>query len=284
MVSTSSVRLFVLWTTLPSLVLIIIALIFLKNQTKPLVKLAKAAERFGKGDYVNDFRPSGASEIRKAAYEFDRMAKRINRHLNQRSEMLSGISHDLRTPLTRIKLQLAVIKDKDLSEKISKDVDEMEKMLNEYLQFASTGAKDKTETFDISKLIDELISRYENNNIEKKIKKKIYFNGRKNLITRCINNLLENSVKYAEKILLNLETKNSTIILSIHDDGPGVDKSEFNNITKPFYKIDKSRSESKSSVGLGLSISSDIIKSHGGDIKFNKSKLGGLKVTISLPY
>ena len=119
--------------------------------------------------------------------------------------------------------------------------------------------------------------------LKKKIKKKIYFNGRKNLITRCINNLLENSVKYAEKILLNLETKNSTIILSIDDDGPGVDKSEFNNITKPFYKIDKSRSESKSSVGLGLSISSDIIKSHGGDIKFNKSKLGGLKVTISLP-
>ena len=120
--------------------------------------------------------------------------------------------------------------------------------------------------------------------LKKKIKKKIYFNGRKNLITRCINNLLENSVKYAEKILLNLQTKNSTIILSIDDDGPGVDKSEFNNITKPFYKIDKSRSESKSSVGLGLSISSDIIKSHGGDIKFNKSKLGGLKVTISLPY
>ena len=198
--------------------------------------------------------------------------------------MLSGISHDLRTPLTRIKLQLAVIKDKNLSKKISKDVDEMEKMLNEYLQFTSTGAKDKTETFDISELVDEIISRYENNNIDKKIKKKIYFNGRKNLITRCINNLLENSDKYAEKISVNLETKNSTIILSIDDDGPGVDKSEFNNITKPFYKIDKSRSESKSSVGLGLSISSDIIKSHGGDIRFNKSKLGGLKVTISLPY
>ena len=130
---------------------------------------------------------------------------------------------------------------------------------------------------------DEIISKYENNNINKKIKKQIYFNGRRNLISRCISNLLDNSVKYAEKILLNLDTKNSTIILSIDDDGPGVDKSEFNNIIKPFYKIDKSRSESKSSVGLGLSISSDIIKSHGGDIQFNKSKLGGLKVTISLP-
>ena len=136
MIGASSVRLFVLWTTLPSIVLIFIALVFLKNQTKPLVRLAKAAEKFGKGDYVNEFRPSGASEIRKASYEFDRMAKRINRHLNQRSEMLSGISHDLRTPLTRLKLQLALIKEKEISKKMSKDIDEMEKMLNDYLQFA----------------------------------------------------------------------------------------------------------------------------------------------------
>ena len=128
MVSASSVRLFLLWTTLPSIILILIALIFLKNQTRPLVKLAKAAERFGKGNYVNDFRPSGAAEIRKAAYEFDRMAKRINRHLNQRSEMLSGISHDLRTPLTRLKLQLALLNQKKVSENMSKDIDEMEKM------------------------------------------------------------------------------------------------------------------------------------------------------------
>ena len=198
--------------------------------------------------------------------------------------MLSGISHDLRTPLTRIKLQLAVIKDKDLSSKISRDVDEMEKMLNEYLQFTSTGAKDKTETFDISELLNDTILKYENDNIEVQSSQKIYFSGRRNLITRCINNLLDNSVKYAKKISVNLQKKNSTILLSIDDDGPGVDKSEFHNITKPFYKVDKSRSDSKSSVGLGLSISSDIVKSHGGDIKFNKSKLGGLKVTISLPY
>ena len=133
MVSASSIRLFVLWTTLPSVILVLIALVFLKNQTRPLVRLAKAAERFGKGDYVNDFRPSGAAEIRKAAYEFDRMAKRINRHLNQRSEMLSGISHDLRTPLTRLKLQLAMINQKNISENMSKDIDEMERMLNDYL-------------------------------------------------------------------------------------------------------------------------------------------------------
>ena len=283
-IQTSSIRIFAFWITVPAILMITVAMIFLKNQTRPITKLAQASERFGRGEDIEEFRPSGALEIRKAGLEFEKMRKRIQRHLNQRSEMLSGISHDLRTPLTRIKLQLAVIKDKDLSEKISKDVDEMEKMLNEYLQFTSTGAKDKTETFDISELTDEIIKKYENENIKKNIKKKIYFNGKKNLITRCINNLLDNSVKYAQKISLNLEKKNSIILISIEDDGPGVDKSEFQNIIKPFYKIDKSRSDSKSSVGLGLSISSDIIKSHGGDIKFDKSKMGGLKVIISLPY
>ena len=137
-IATSSVRLFVLWVTLPSIILILIAILFLKNQTRPLTNLAKAAQRFGKGDYINEFRPSGAREIRNAAYEFDRMAKRINRHLNQRSEMLSGISHDLRTPLTRLKLQLAMVNNKEISENMTKDIDEMENMLNEYLQFTSS--------------------------------------------------------------------------------------------------------------------------------------------------
>ena len=165
MVSTSSVRLFVLWTTLPSIVLIIIALIFLKNQTRPLVKLAKAAERFGKGDYVNDFRPSGAQEIRKAAFEFDRMAKRINRHLNQRAEMLSGISHDLRTPLTKIKTSISNDKKKDLSKKMSKDIDEMEKMLNDYLQFAKTQTQEKTTKINLKNLFDEIKKNFNNEKI-----------------------------------------------------------------------------------------------------------------------
>ncbi len=283
-IQASSIRIFAFWITIPAILLIAVSMIFLKNQTRPITKLAQASERFGRGEDIEEFRPSGALEIRKAGLEFEKMRKRILRHLNQRSEMLSGISHDLRTPLTRIKLQLAVIKDKDLSKKISKDVDEMEKMLNEYLQFISTGAKDRTETFNITELLEGIIIKYENNKIDSRLRNKIYFNGRKNLITRCINNLLDNSIKYAKKIFVSLEKKNSTILISIDDDGPGVDKSEFQNITKPFYKIDKSRSDSKSSVGLGLSISSDIIKSHGGDIKFDKSKMGGLKVIISLPY
>ena len=263
--------------------MIAIAIIFLKNQTRPIIKLAEASERFGRGEEIDEFRPSGALEIRKAGLEFEKMRNRILRHLNQRSEMLSGISHDLRTPLTRVKLQLAMIKDNTLSKKLSDDVDEMEKMLNEYLQFASTGAKDKTENFDLSELVENLINKYENPNISKDFKKRIYFNGRKNLIQRCINNLIDNSIKYGKKTKIIIEKKISNINISIEDDGPGIPEVEYNNVIKPFYKIDKSRSESKSSVGLGLAISSDIIKSHGGDMSFGKSDLAGLKVTISLP-
>ncbi len=282
-IQASSFRIFALWITLPAILMITIAIIFLKNQTRPITKLAEASERFGRGENIEEFRPSGALEIRKAGLEFDKMRKRIIRHLNQRSEMLSGISHDLRTPLTRIKLQLAMIKDNNLSKKLSDDVDEMEKMLNEYLQFASTGAKDKTETFDLSELIKNINNKYENPNIISDFDSKFYFNGRKNLIQRCINNLIDNSLKYGTKIIVKIKKQNSNIIISIDDDGPGIPESEYSNITKPFYKIDKSRSDSKSSVGLGLAISSDIIRSHGGDIKFNNSELGGLQVNISLP-
>ena len=281
--STSSARLFGLWITLPAFLMIAIAIIFLKNQTRPIIKLAEASEKFGRGEDLDEFRPSGALEIRKAGQEFDKMRKRIIRHLNQRSEMLSGISHDLRTPLTRIKLQLAMIEDKSLSQKLSSDVDDMEKMLNEYLQFASTGAKDKTETFDISELILNLIKNYENPNIIKNFKDQIYFNGRKNLIVRCINNLIDNSLKYAKKVDVCIDKQKDNLLIIISDDGPGVPEKEHENIIKPFYKIDKSRSESKSSVGLGLSIASDVARSHGGDIKFAKSKFNGLKVVISLP-
>lgn len=282
--TTSSARLFGLWITLPAILMITIAIIFLKNQTRPIIRLAEASEKFGKGEDLREFRPSGALEIRKAGLEFDKMRKRIIRHLNQRSEMLSGISHDLRTPLTRIKLQLAMIKDKTLSEKLSSDVDEMEKMLNEYLQFASTGAKEKTEMFDLSEVVKNLIKKYENPNILQNFKNEIYYNGRKNLISRCINNLIENSLKYGKKIEVKIAKNQDNIMISISDDGPGIPENEYENILKPFYKIDKSRSETKSSVGLGLSIASDIVRSHGGDIKFSKSKYSGLEVSISLPF
>ena len=284
MVSTSSVRLFVLWTTLPSIILIIIALIFLKNQTRPLVKLAKAAEKFGKGDYVNDFRPSGAQEIRKAAYEFDRMAKRINRHLNQRSEMLSGISHDLRTPLTRLKLQLAMIDQKDLSQKMSKDIDEMEKMLNDYLQFAKTQAQENTRNIEIGKLLKEISSDLNNQNLEILFNEDIYLKGRPIALKRSFENIIQNGLSYGKKVFVDLKKSSNRALIIFDDDGPGIPVDQYKNVFKPFFRLDKSRSLNQSGVGLGLAIVEDIINSHGGSIQLAKSKYNGLQVKVFLPF
>jgi len=284
MISTSSVRLFVLWTTLPSILLIIIALIFLKNQTKPLVKLAKAAERFGKGDYVNDFRASGSLEIRKAAFEFDRMAKRINRHLNQRSEMLSGISHDLRTPLTRLKLQLAMLNQEDVSQKMSKDIDEMEKMLNDYLQFAKSQIKEKTSKIDLINLFKSIKDQLNNGNLLINDNDVVELRGRPSALKRSFENIIQNGLTYGNKVLVNIQKGNNRAIITIEDDGPGVPEDQYKNVFKPFFRLDKSRSLNQSGVGLGLAIVEDIINSHGGNIQLGKGKLAGLQVKISLPF
>ena len=284
MVATSSVRLFVLWTTLPSIVLIIIAIIFLKNQTKPLVRLAKAAERFGKGDYVNDFRPSGALEIRKAAYEFDRMAKRINRHLNQRSEMLSGISHDLRTPLTRLKLQLAMLKQKDLSDKMSKDIDEMEKMLNDYLAFAKNQSQEETEELNLLNLFEEIKKNYNDKNLKVKNLEDVKIIGRSHALRRSFENIIQNGLTYGKNVFVEMQRSANRILIIFEDDGPGIPEDQYKNVFKPFFRLDKSRSLNQSGVGLGLAIVEDIINSHGGNIQLAKSKYNGLLVKISLPF
>ncbi len=282
-VTSSSARIFALWITVPAIIMILISLIFLKNQTRPITNLARAAERFGKGEDVEEFKPSGAMEIRQAGHEFDKMRKRILRHLKQRNEMLSGISHDLRTPLTRMKLQTEFIKDTDLSKKLTENINEMEKMLNEYLQFTSSSYSDKDEMFNLSELIEVIIKKYDNQNISINLSPRIYLIGKKNLINRCINNLIDNALKYANKVRVSLEKKNTNLFISIDDDGPGIPKKEYNNVFKPFYKMDKGRADSKSSVGLGLSIALDIIRSHGGNIKLEKSNMGGLGVKIFLP-
>jgi two-component system osmolarity sensor histidine kinase EnvZ len=284
MVSASSVRLFLLWTTLPSVLLIIIALIFLKNQTKPLVKLAKAAERFGKGDYVNDFRASGSLEIRKAAFEFDRMAKRINRHLNQRAEMLSGISHDLRTPLTRLKLQLAMIQQKELSKKMSKDIDEMEKMLKDYLQFAKTQSQENTTRVDLVVLFNSIKKQINSDKLVIYNKNEIKLKGRPIALKRSFENIIQNGLTYGNKVFINIQKGNNRAIITIEDDGPGIPEDQHRNVFKPFFRLDKSRSLNQSGVGLGLAIVEDIINSHGGNIQLSKSKLNGLQVKVSLPF
>ena len=283
-IAPSSVRIFILWITVPSLLLISIAIIFLKNQTRPIVNLAKAAERFGKGDFVKDIRPSGASEIRKAAYEFDRMAKRIDRHLKQRSEMLSGISHDLRTPLTRLKLQLAMMSQKDISSKMSKDIDEMEMMLNSYLQFAKSQVVEDSVATNINKLLIEISKEKNNKKLHLDLANEIVLVGRKNALKRCFNNLIENGLNYAENVYVKVNKSTNRLNVFIEDDGPGIPINQYKNVFKPFYRLDQSRNQNKSGVGLGMSIAEDIIRSHGGNIELGESQYKGLLIKISLPF
>ena len=249
-----------------------------------MVKLAKAAERFGKGDYVNDFRASGSLEIRKAAFEFDRMAKRINRHLNQRAEMLSGISHDLRTPLTRLKLQLAMLKQKDLSEKMSKDIDEMEKMLNNYLQFAKTQSQENTSLINLTSLLDKIKRNLNNKNLILEDAEPIILKGRMSALQRCFENLIQNGLAYGKKVYVDCQKSSNRVVINIEDDGPGIPAEQYKNVFKPFFRLDKSRNLNQSGVGLGLAIVEDIVNSHGGHIQLGESKYKGLQVKIFLPF
>ena len=283
-IAPSSVRVFVLWITFPSFILILIAILFLRNQTRPIVKLSKAAERFGRGERVDDLRPSGASEIRKATIEFDKMMKRINKHLNQRSEMLSGISHDLRTPLTRLKLQLAMTDKKDTAKKMASDIDEMEKMLNDYLQYAKSQSEEDYVEININEIVGDILKNYNSSKYELNENNVITVQGRKNLIRRSVSNIIENGFSYGNKIFVELKKSVGNAVITIEDNGPGIPKKEYENVFKPFYRIDKSRSLNKSGVGLGLSIAQDIVKSHGGNISLSESKHNGLAVKISIPF
>ena len=283
-IAPSSVRVFVLWITLPSFILILIAILFLRNQTRPILKLSKAAERFGRGEKVDDLSPSGASEIRKATIEFDKMMKRINKHLNQRSEMLSGISHDLRTPLTRLKLQLAMTDKKDNAKKMASDIDEMEKMLNDYLQYAKSQSEEDYVEINISNLVEDILENFDHSKFEFKKNGNIKIFGRKNLLRRSLSNIVENGLSYGDKIFVEIKKSVGNAIITIEDNGPGLPKKEYENVFKPFYRVDKSRSLNRSGVGLGLSISLDIVKSHGGNIVLSESEHNGLAVKVSLPF
>ena len=283
-INPSSARIFALWITLPGFFLILIAIVFLKNQTRPIVNLAKAAERFGKGEFIDEFRPSGAKEIRQAGYEFDRMRKRITVHLNQRSEMLSGISHDLRTPLTRLKLQLAFLKQKDMANKMAEDIEEMERMLNEYLEFSRQQKSERTEICSLDSLIEDVVKKYKGKEIKLFLEKIEKIKIRPNAIKRCLGNLIDNSLSYGNNSEIYLSKTKNNVSIFVDDDGSGIPENEYKNVMKPFYRIDKSRGQNKSGVGLGLSITNDIVRSHGGSISFDKSPLGGLRVKVFLPY
>jgi two-component system, OmpR family, osmolarity sensor histidine kinase EnvZ len=280
----SSARIFILWITIPSILFLLISILFLRNQIKPFTSLAESAEKFGKGQYVPELKPSGAVEVRKVIIEFEKMKRRILRHISQRTAMLSGISHDLKTPLTRLKLQIEILNKNHALDKVKSDVLEMEKMIAEYLDFSSSQETGNTIQFDLSNLMTEIKQKYNNNKITFKCNEKILMLGRKHLIKRCLYNLIDNSIKYAGNADIVVKRNNSTIEISIEDDGPGVPENERERVMRPFYRIDKSRQMADGSVGLGLSIVQDIVNSHGGTIKLTDNPKGkGLKVILNFP-
>jgi len=283
-IRSTSGRIFALWITVPSLIFLFISIIFLRNQIRPIVHLSQAAERFGKGQFDSDFKLSGALEIRQASYEFERMKRRILKHISQRTAMLSGISHDLKTPLTRLKLQIELLNKNQKLNSLKEEITEMEKMINEYLDFASNQYSQPLEKFDIIELIQNLIGKSFKKNIKIKSPKNLIFSGRKNLIRRCIANIINNSQKYSENILITCKKIKKTIQINIDDDGPGIADEHKEKVFRPFYRVDKSRSLKDNSVGLGLSIVEDIVNSHGGTVKLlNNPKSKGLRVSLSFP-
>ena len=283
-IRSTSGRIFALWITVPSLIFLFISIIFLRNQIRPIVHLSQAAERFGKGQFDSDFKVSGALEIRQASYEFERMKRRILKHISQRTAMLSGISHDLKTPLTRLKLQIELLNKNQKLNSLKEEITEMEKMINEYLDFASNQYSQPLEKFDIIELIQNLIGKSFKKNIKIKSPKNLIFSGRKNLVRRCIANIINNSQKYSENISITCKKIKKTIQINIDDDGPGIADEHKEKVFRPFYRVDKSRSLKDNSVGLGLSIVEDIVNSHGGTVKLlNNPKSKGLRVSLSFP-
>ncbi len=283
-IRSTSGRIFALWITVPSLIFLFISIIFLRNQIRPIVNLSQAAERFGKGQFDTDFKVSGALEIRQASYEFERMKRRILKHISQRTAMLSGISHDLKTPLTRLKLQIELLNKNQKLNSLKEEITEMEKMINEYLDFASNQYSQPLEKFDIIELIQNLIGKSFKNNIKIKSPKNLIFSGRKNLVRRCIANIINNSQKYSENISITCKKIKKTIQINIDDDGPGIADEHKEKVFRPFYRVDKSKSLKDNSVGLGLSIVEDIVNSHGGTVKLlNNPKGKGLRVSLFFP-
>ena len=283
-ITTSRNHVFLGWLLISTSVLIIISFLFLRNQIRPIRKLAKAAEKFGKGQDIGDFKTSGASEVRLASTEFLKMKNRITRQIEQRSLMLAGVSHDLKTPLTRMRLQSESIKDSKIKDSLNDEIKHMHEMLTEYLDFA---ANQEVSSKNIVNPIEALIKikndlHFKDKDIELEIlnDEESYVN--ENIFVRCVTNLLNNAVENATKIKIKAEAANNIIKINIHDNGLGISDEEKNNVFKPFYRIDKSRNQNVNNSGLGLAITKSLLNSINGKITLHDSFLGGLEVAIEI--
>ena len=279
----STAYVFVAWMIGTSLILFGVATIFMRNQVKPIRRLARAAEEFGKGRVAEGFKPEGASEVRQASSAFIAMQDRIVRHLRQRTDMLSGVSHDLRTPLTRMRLQLEMLGADGAA--LKEDVGEMEHMLEGYLAFArGEGAEEITPT-DMSRLLGEAVeqARRKGARIDLHTEGELEVALRPITFRRCITNILENAMRYGEHITVRCGVRSSSVEVVIEDDGPGIPADQREDVFRPFYRIENSRNPDTGGVGLGMSIARDAVRGLGGEISLEDSSLGGLRVRIRLP-
>ncbi len=283
----SSSYVFLIWMTGTSTLLMVIAVIFLRNQVRPIVRLSRLADNFGRGQKAPaSFRPEGAKEVRQAGQAFIKMQDRIQRYIKQRTEMLAGISHDLRTPLTRIKLDLEMLREKNSTcdfSGIGDDIRELELMVNSYLEFVRNDEDEEAVETDIVPLVEELIKKYPDAGFEalnSPLKPRI----RPLAITRAVKNLLDNASRYGTKTKVSLlKFENNYVLLIVDDNGSGIPNDKREAVFKPFYRIEDSRNKETGGVGLGLSIVRDIINHHGGTVHIEDSPLGGARVIVKLP-
>ena len=278
-------HIFIVWMVAASLVLITVAILFLRNQIKPIERLALAAESFGMGRDVPEFRATGASEVRRAAAAFLAMRERIQRQIEQRTAMLAGVSHDLRTPLTRFKLQIAMLGDGPEIEELKADVREMEKMLEEYLDFVRGDQGETTSPVDLSDLMAEIRQERERNGTTIDLQSSGYLVApiRRNAMKRCIANLVDNACRHGEKVVVTMARSNDGITIFIDDNGEGIPDEKLEEVFRPFLRLDEGRNLDAGGTGLGLSIARDIARAHGGDIQLSRSPLGGLRATLQIP-
>ncbi len=276
---------FNLWMAGTGLIVLIISLIFMNNQIRPIAKLAEAAEKFGKGEEMPNFKARGATEVRQAAAAFMKMKERISRHLTQRTDMLSGVSHDLKTPLTRMKLELNMMPQNEHTKELLIDIHEMEKMLQSYLNFAKGQESEKKKDVHLNDLLTKIYNAYrkQKKKFSLDIKESMVLHIREQSVRRAIVNILENSFRFAKNVAMTLEKHGNYAVVIIDDNGPGIPADKREDVFRPFYRIDSSRNKETGGVGLGLSIARDAIISHGGQIILSESPMGGLRSTIKLP-
>lgn len=276
---------FVAWMVGTSLLLFLVATLFLRIQVRSIATLAQVAEDFGKG--INTpFKPYGSSEVRKAGIAFIKMKERIQKQISERTQMLAGVSHDLRTPLTRMRLQLAMLPDTPDNKEFIEDIGEMEKMLDGYLAFVSGEGSEKNTFVDMNELILSIINKFRNTKamIRYSTNDQVSaIQGREQALKRAITNIISNAFNYGKTIAVALESNNKKLEVTVDDDGPGIPEEKREEVFKAFYRLDESRNKETGGVGLGLSIARDIITSHGGKIELSDSELGGLRVLISIP-